>query len=258
MDISRTNAMVMYATSGGFLYKSSDGGSNFTLVSTGLPPRTITSVHVHPDSENVVLVSFSGFGAGKVYRSSNGGTTWNNISSNLPDTPTNDVLIYHPGFATSTYLAATDVGVFISNDYGATWTELADGLPNTVAMHLDYNLQGNKIRIGTHGRGVYETSITTGVINHANDQPAEFKLFQDYPNPFNPTTNIRYAVPYRDHLSLVVFDALGREVSRLVDESQAPGTYTATWDARNVASGVYYYRLTAGGFVETKKMMLVR
>ncbi|HCV42853.1 MAG TPA: hypothetical protein DGH68_05180, partial [Bacteroidetes bacterium] len=217
MDISRTSPKVMYATSAGQVYKSSDGGLNFTLVSTGMPTRTITSVHVHPDSENVVLVSFSGFGAGKVYRSLDGGTTWNNISSNLPDTPVNDVLIYHPGFPTSSYLAASDIGVFISNDYGATWTELADGLPNTVAIHLDYNLQGNKIRIGTHGRGVYETSIVTGVINYTNDQPTDFKLFQNFPNPFNPTTTIKYTLSLggrggvRSHVTLKVYDLLGRD-----------------------------------------------
>jgi len=270
MDISRTNPKVMYATSGGQVYKSIDGGSNFTLVSTGMPTRTITSVHAHPDSENVVLVSFSGFGAGKVYRTSNGGATWQNISGNLPDTPTNDVLIYHPGFATSTYLAATDVGVFISNDYGATWTELADGLPNTAAIHLDYNLQGNKIRIGTHGRGVYETSILTGVINFANDQPTDFKLFQNYPNPFNPTTSITYSLPSRNFgsvqgragvgsdVSLRVYDVLGREVVTLVNESQQSGTYTVTWDAQGVASGVYYYTLASSRYRETKKMLLLR
>ncbi|MEK9137649.1 MAG: T9SS type A sorting domain-containing protein, partial [Bacteroidota bacterium] len=292
MDISKSKASVMYATSGGQVYKSANGGYNFSSVSAGLPTRTITSMHVHPDSENVVLVTFSGFGVGKVYRTSNGGATWNNISGDLPDTPVNDVLIYHPGSATSTYLVATDVGVFISNDYGEKWMELADGLPNTVAIHLDYNEASNKIRVGTHGRGVYETSIVTGVIDFANNQPAEFKLFQNYPNPFNPTTSITYSLPSQSlnraegslpaarlpdgqgqagagqpaiglagvgsDVSLRVYDILGREVATLVNEYQRPGTYTATWDARNVASGVYYYTLKAGGLQQTRKMVVVR
>jgi len=258
MAISKSSPSIMYATAGAQVYRSSNGGSNFSSVTIGLPNRTITSIYVHPDSPNVALVTFSGFGAGKVYKTTDGGSTWTNISGNLPDTPINDILIYYPGTPTSTYLVATDVGVFITNDFGANWSELADGLPNTVAIHLDYNESGNKIRVGTHGRGVYETSIVTGVINYSNAVPKEHRLFQNYPNPFNPTTNIRYAVPERGHVSLAVYDALGREVSRLVDESQAPGTYTATWDARNMASGVYYYRLTAGGFAGTKKLLLVR
>ncbi len=174
MAISKSSPNIMFATSGSQVYKSTNAGANWSLTSSGMPTRTITSVYVHPDSANVVLVTFSGFGAGKVYRSSNGGTTWNNISGNLPDTPTNDVLIYHPGVATSTYLAATDVGVFVSDDYGASWTELANGLPNTVAIHLDYNELTNKIRVGTHGRGVYETDLSlptlTTVIPNGGEQ----------------------------------------------------------------------------------------
>ncbi|MBM2840024.1 MAG: hypothetical protein HW412_552 [Bacteroidetes bacterium] len=258
MDISRSNPSIMYASSGGQVYKSTNGGTNYALVSSGMPTRTITSVHIHPDSENVVLVTFSGFGAGKVYRTSNGGVTWLNISGNLPDTPTNDVLIYHPGIATSTYLVATDVGVFISNEYGTTWTELADGLPNTVAIHLDYNEAGNKIRIGTHGRGVYETSIVTGVISYADDQPKDFSLLQNYPNPFNPATNIKYQIADNELVSLRVFDLLGREVATLVNEEQKPGTYTVSWDSRGLSSGIYYCRLISGGREDALKMMLLR
>jgi len=258
MAISKSNPLVMYVTSGGQVYRSSNGGVTFSPAFTGLPTRIITTVAVHPDSEDVVLVCYSGFGAGKVFRSSNGGTTWTDISGNLPDTPVNDVMIYYPGFATSTYLVATDIGVFISTNYGQSWTELADGLPNTVAIHLDYNLLGNKLRVGTHGRGVYETSLVTGVIDYRNTAPGSFVLYQNYPNPFNPTTHIRYALPVSGRVQLVVYDALGREVERLVDADQAPGTYTAMWDATKHASGVYFYRLSAGSYSETKKLLLVR
>ncbi|HXF99352.1 MAG TPA: T9SS type A sorting domain-containing protein, partial [Bacteroidota bacterium] len=258
LAISRSNPNVIYATSGGQIYRSSNGGVNFVGVFSGLPTNIITSVAVHPDSEDVVLVTYSGFGTGKVYRTTNAGANWTNITGNLPDSPANDVLIYYPGFATSTYLVAMDVGVFISTDYGQTWTELADGLPNTVAISLDYNLLGNKLRVGTHGRGVYETSLVTGVIDYRNTSPESFVLYQNYPNPFNPTTHIRYALPTSSRVQLVVYDALGREVERLVDAEQSPGTYAAMWDARTRASGVYFYKLTAGGFSQTKKLLLVR
>jgi hypothetical protein len=161
MAISRSNAQILFATIGASIYKSTDRGYNWSLTSSGLPSRTITTVTVHPDSSNIVLVCFSGFGAGKVYRSTNTGTTWTNVSGNLPDTPVNDVLFYP---VAGTYLAATDIGVFLTEDYGATWTELADGLPNTVAMHLDYHAASGKIRVGTHGRGTYETILGTGSI----------------------------------------------------------------------------------------------
>jgi photosystem II stability/assembly factor-like uncharacterized protein len=258
MDISRSDPKVMYATSAGVVFRSTNGGTTFSNVSTGLPTRTITSIHVHPDSADVAVVCFSGFGAGKVYKTTNGGTSWVNISGNLPDTPINDVLIYHPGVATSTYIAATDVGVFITNDFGATWTEMADGLPNTVAMHLDYNLSGNKIRVGTHGRGVYETSILTGVIDARPDLPGEFQLIQNYPNPFNPSTIITFRIAKAGEVSVRVFDLLGREVATIEQSYLLPGTYSATWDATGKTSGVYYCTLESGGRKESKKMLLVR
>jgi len=162
MAISKSDPRIMFATIGPSVYRSTDRGYNWTNVTSGLPNRTITTVTVHPESSNIVLLSFSGFGAGKVYRSTDTGTTWANISGNLPDTPVNDVLVYvsSPG----TYLAATDVGVFITENYGTTWTELTDGLPNTVAMHLDHHVTTGKIRVGTHGRGVYETMLTQATL----------------------------------------------------------------------------------------------
>ena len=258
MAISKSNASIMYATVGAAVYKSTDAGYTWGSVTVGLPNRTITSVYVHPDSPNVAILTFSGFGAGKVYRTANGGTSWVNISGDLPDTPINDVLIYYPGTSTSTYLAATDIGVFITNNYGTTWTELADGLPNTVAMHLDYNASSGKIRIGTHGRGVYETSLVTGVIDYSSEVPGSFKLLQNFPNPFNPSTNVRYAIPQSGPVQLKVFDVLGKEIATLVEENQSAGTYTVAWNAGNLASGIYYYQLRAGSFSQTRKMMLVK
>lgn len=159
MAISKSSPNIMYATSGSSIFKSSNRGYTYANVTSGLPTRTITSVSVHPDSSQVAIVTFSGFGAGKIFKTTNGGTTWSSISGNLPDSPVNDCLIYYPGVSTSSYYAATDVGVFVSTDFGQSWTELADGLPNTVAIHLDYHAATNKLRVGTHGRGVFEINL---------------------------------------------------------------------------------------------------
>jgi hypothetical protein len=88
--------------------------------------------------------------------------------------------------------------------------------------------------------------------------PVTFQLFQNYPNPFNPTTTIQYSVPGSQYVSLKIYDVLGREIALLVDEMKQPGTYIATWDASGLSSGVYFYRLQSGGFVETKRMILLR
>ena len=93
--------------------------------------------------------------------------------------------------------------------------------------------------------------------------PMVYSLEQNAPNPFNPQTTIRYALPKTSHVELIIYDMLGREVRRLVQDTQPAGYHTATWDGRNsrgqtVASGVYIYRVQAGDFVEVKKMTLVK
>jgi len=98
-----------------------------------------------------------------------------------------------------------------------------------------------------------------------NGSPYEFRLYQNYPNPFNPTTVIRFSVESANgrmgdpvKVTLKVYDILGREVRTLVNENLPEGSYEVTWDATNMPSGVYFYRMTAGTFVQTRRMVLMR
>ena len=95
-------------------------------------------------------------------------------------------------------------------------------------------------------------------VKPTQEGPREFRLQQNYPNPFNPSTTIEYDVPARAHITLKVYNALGQEVATLVDEERAPGSYTAVWDAKGVASGSYWSRMTADGVSMVQKMILVK
>ena len=88
--------------------------------------------------------------------------------------------------------------------------------------------------------------------------PTKFELWQNYPNPFNPTTTIQYAIPKAEHVTLKVYDELGREVTTLVNENKEAGQYKVSFNGSNLASGIYYYRLSAGDFTEVKKLILLR
>jgi hypothetical protein len=88
--------------------------------------------------------------------------------------------------------------------------------------------------------------------------PFSYRLEQNYPNPFNPTTTINYQLPRMTHVTLKIYDVLGREVATLVDGVEELGYKSVQWNAANVASGVYYYQLAAGGFVSTKSLLLMR
>jgi peptidyl-prolyl cis-trans isomerase B (cyclophilin B) len=88
--------------------------------------------------------------------------------------------------------------------------------------------------------------------------PKQFSLDQNYPNPFNPTTTISYHLPVFGFVSLKIFDLLGKEITALVNESKEPGSYSVTFDASNLVSGIYFYTLSAGEFIQTKKLILMK
>ncbi len=88
--------------------------------------------------------------------------------------------------------------------------------------------------------------------------PFEYNLAQNHPNPFNPTTSIKFDLPMQTEVNLTIFNLMGQEVARLVDGSMDAGYHSVSWDATNVASGVYFYRLSAGEFSRTYKMLLLK
>ena len=97
------------------------------------------------------------------------------------------------------------------------------------------------------------TSVETG-----SEIPSGFRLGQNYPNPFNPTTNIAFDLPKSEYVSLKVYTLLGTEVAILVSENLPAGKYTIKFDASNLSSGLFFYKLQTSSFVETRKMLLVR
>jgi glucuronoarabinoxylan endo-1,4-beta-xylanase len=97
-----------------------------------------------------------------------------------------------------------------------------------------------------------------GAQESTNETPLNFNLRQNYPNPFNPTTTISYQLPAVSFVSLKVFNVLGQEVATLVDESRQAGTHKVQWDALGMPSGMYLYRLQAGTFLQTRKLVILR
>ena len=128
------------------------------------------------------------------------------------------------------------------------------------------NLQNEPVKIlidlgndGTIDDSIFVKNQATNVEDEGSIlSPDSYNLAQNFPNPFNPTTSIRYSIPMRSNVTLKVYDILGNEVASLVNEEKAQGVYTVTFDASHLSSGIYFYKLQSGSFVETKKMLLLK
>jgi hypothetical protein len=137
-----------------------------------------------------------------------------------------------------------------------------DGSGTTTQPH-SYSFTDNGLNPGTYTYRLNQvdfdgSSYAYDELNVVIEQPLSFTLEQNYPNPFNPTTQINYTIAERGNVSLVVYDLLGKEVANLVNGVKEPGTYKVNFDASSLPSGIYAYRIQAGNFVQTKKMMLLK
>jgi hypothetical protein len=153
------------------------------------------------------------------------------------------------------------VGYAMSDDEGAY---TMDGVPAgdvTVMVERDgYAGAESPIPVGAADFTI-NSDFTLGALTGVEEEsglPAAFSLGQNYPNPFNPTTMIRYTLAAPSDVRLTVYDMLGREVTTLVNERKEAGAYDVRFDASSLASGLYFYRLKAGAFVETRKLLLLR
>ncbi len=145
----------------------------------------------------------------------------------------------------------TDGDVFSIMSYTSRSGEFSQViLSNNVNGYIQYNSNGAQLVIGDPNSVEGESEF--------NNLPDTFQLAQNYPNPFNPSTTISWQSPVSSHQTLKVYDMLGNEVVTLVNEYRNAGSYEVTFDASNLASGMYLYRLQAGDYVETKKMILIK
>ena len=152
---SDTNT-IYFSNAGGF-YKSTNNGSTWAQVSTAA--GIITGIAVHPANPQLVYITISGYGTTKVQKSTDGGTTLTDISTGLPAIPTNCIAI-NPGNGNQ-IVVGTDVGVYYSENSGASWSTYSTGLPNVIITDLEFHVSSSELRVATYGRGLWKTSFTS-------------------------------------------------------------------------------------------------
>jgi hypothetical protein len=194
---------------------------------------------------------FAGTGGG-IFRSTDAGTNWAAANTGLTNYSINCFAV-----SGTDLFAGILTGVVLSTNNGANWTSVSTGLSGSP---LALAVEGTTLLVGTQYGGVWKRQLSEMItdVDNGGESPAVFTLKQNYPNPFNPNTTIKYELPKPSEVRLSVFDLLGREVSLLVNERRDAGGHEVTFDGSHLASGVYFYRLQAGDFVQSKKLLLMK
>jgi hypothetical protein len=156
-------------------------------------------------------------------------------------------------------------GVWRSTDAGMNWFSFNSGVMDSTktVRALCFSMTSGLATIfagvpAPSGTGVYDYGIPIGIKKIGSEVPKSFVLHQNYPNPFNPVTIISFDIPKNSNVNVEVYDLSGKLVGTIFSGDLKVGSYQYNFNASNLSSGVYFYRITAGSFVDTKKMMLVK
>jgi photosystem II stability/assembly factor-like uncharacterized protein len=262
--------------SSGSILRTINGGTSWTAQSSGTT-NSLRGVSF-TDANNGTAVGVSG----TILRTTNGGTSWTpqlsgtTISLNgvsFTDANTGTVVgglgtfvggtrwRAHSSGTTDSRSGITinDHNIFRTTNGGTNWTAQSSGTANWL-YSVSFTDANTGTAVGDAGTILHTSN--GGVVWVKDGRQGEiqngFVLEQNYPNPFNPTTNITYSLPYSSSVTLTVYNTLGQQVTTLVHEHQEAGHYQQVWNAEGIASGVYFYRLQAGDFASTRKLILMK
>ncbi len=267
LSIAPSNNNVLYAGFVGGVFKSTDRGQSWANLSFGFQPPGRILVTVDPRDANIVYAAIFSTGASPsgMYKTTDGGMVWNEINNGIGlDDRQSGVLAINPKNPEELLLGiSSDQHIlFRTTNGGFNWSEFVDGMAGPGSANtIRFDTLNNRMYVGAFlsqgGSGLYIRDNVTDV--HLDRViPHQVELSQNYPNPFNPSTTIQYSIPNGGHVSLVVYDVLGRQVAVLESGFKSAGSHSVNFDASSLASGVYMYRLQAGEFNVIKKMLVVK
>jgi len=226
------------------IYYSTDNG--YTWNQSGFNNKTVNTLCL---SNQYILAGTDNNG---IYRSSDNGLNWNAVGLNN--------LTIHTIKKNGNYIYAGtgNSGIYVSGDNGNSWSSINDGLPNNTEVY-SIVFTDNYAVVGTYSNCAYRRPKSqVDVKNNITKVPNNCCLNQNYPNPFNPKTNIKYEIKSYGFVTLKLFDIQGKELETLVSEKQSPGFYELLFDGTEYSSGLYFYKIQTGNYIQTKKMILIK
>lgn len=248
----------LFASTTGGIFRSTDNGTSWIVVNNNESELYILAVYSMTSGSKVFFATKND----RLFRSTDKGLNWIAVNQLKPFT---DIDVFSLAIHDSTIFAGTrGYGVFFSHDCGESWYEANAGIGRRYIYSL--LVSGDNLFAATYSdisrlNSVWHrpfSEMITGVKDKEKQKPDNFVLEQNFPNPFNPTTTISFSLPSRSFVSLKVFDGLGREVAVLLSEELVAGNYNQQWNASGFSNGVYYYRLQAGTYFQTKKLVLLK
>lgn len=235
---------VIFAANLSGIYRSTNLGGNWIYSSSGIPQNSyIRKILKHNNS----LFAATAVG---VFMSSNNGTSWVARNSGI-QTPSANAIA---SIGSNLVVAAIN-GIYFSSNNGTNWFPMNNGIN---ALSQVFAATDSILFAGTYGSGMYRfESNLIAVSGESEVVPKEFRLYNNYPNPFNPATIIKFDIPKDALVKVRVYDILGKQIYSL-NEFKKAGSYDLQFNGSGIASGMYFYSVEANGFKETKKMVLLK
>lgn len=236
----------------GTIIHTSDGGENWTTQESGTD-KILSFVRF-----TSTRTGYAAGEGGTILKTSNGGKTWGKLITGTGD------WLYNLYFLSSMrgWVVGRNGTIMYTGDGGSSWMFHSGGTDKTI-MGVYFVDSRTGWAVGAEGTILHYSTVTSVTESENIKIPSEYVLSQNYPNPFNPTTLINYRIRKAGNVTLEIYNVSGQLIRVLLQEAQPEGTHSVVWDGRNssgltVPSGVYLYRLRAGDFVSTKKMLFLK
>ncbi|MBL0175836.1 MAG: hypothetical protein IPP94_11320 [Ignavibacteria bacterium] len=267
VDSTSPHSAFVFAGSTRGVFVSTDLGLSWLDITGLLPSNLISALASSPDG----MTLFVGTDDAGAYRSTDLGRTWTPINAGLADVNVHSFAVVPLAQGGYCLFAGTkDNGVWKSTDQGTQWTPANSGLPSVGVMSLLLDpggAGGGTLYAGTDSAGVWRRPLAEllDTLDGLPAIPSSYLLGQNYPNPFGAasvsgsrTTTMTFRIPQTSAVTLTVHEVMGREIAKLVDEVKNPGRYAVLFDADGLTAGIYMYRLRAGTYAATKKLLLLQ
>ena len=236
----------------GDIFRSTNNGSSWETINT-LHNSTVLSLYTATNN-----ITFAGLNAdfyNSMLKSSDDGLSWEPVVS-FP--VLGKIVGINQNSIGDIFAASQYDGVYQSHDNGNSWLLLSnEGITNLRIQTMNISVDGY-IYVGTWRGSLFKSIHSTTDVEHKNYLPNDISIKQNFPNPFNPSTRIKYAIDGRRFVTLKVYDILGNEIATLINEEKSAGHYEVKFNGNGLPSGVYFYELKAGSFIQTKKMVLLK